>query len=76
LPRGAELLIYPPKITVNIRGGIEILGKITKRNIKAYVLYREAVLDTTGAIKPHVLLPENIELLNVLPDKIEYVIKK
>ncbi len=76
VPKNAELIIFPTRVAVNVRGGINLLGKLTEKEVSAFVLYGEALKDTTGAIKPHVLLPEGIELLGVVPNKIEYVIKK
>ncbi len=76
LPKDAELIIFPTKVAVNVRGGIEILGKLDKNDITAYVLYGEAIKDTTGAVKPHIILPKGVRELGVLPEKIEYVIKK
>ncbi len=76
LPRGAELIIFPTKVNVNVRGGIEILGKMDDNDVGAYVLYGEAFRDTTGAVKPKIAVPHGVEVLSVLPDRIEYVIKK
>ncbi len=76
MPKNVELIIFPSKLTVNVRGGIELLGKLTNKDVKAFVYYKDALKDTTGAIIPHIILPKQIELLSYSPKKIDYVIKK
>ena len=76
VPPKVELIIFPTKINVNLRGGINILGKLTDKDIYAYVLYGETIKDTTGALKPHLIIPSGVRLIGWTPEKIEYVIKK
>lgn len=76
LPVDRDVILLPNKISVGIRGGIEMLGKMNNDEIKAYVNYREIVLDTLGSVIPHVEIPENTTLKYIKPARLRYIIKK
>jgi hypothetical protein len=76
LPVDRDVVLLPNKITVSVRAGIEILGKMAKKNIKAYVKYRDIVLDTLGSIIPKIDLPQNTTLEYTKPERLRYIIKK
>ena len=75
VPSNKEIVLLPNKINVNLRGGIEILGKLKLQQIRAYVKYQTLVNDTTGSINPEIILPENISLQFNKPDRLRYVIR-
>ena len=75
IPSGREVVLLPNKININLRGGIEILGKLRIQQFRAYVKYQTLVDDTTGSIVPEILLPENISLQFTKPDRLRYVIR-
>ena len=68
-------MLLPNKISVAVKAGIEILGRMDMDNIKAYVNYRDIVLDTLGSIIPQVDLPENTTLEYIKPERLRYIIK-
>jgi hypothetical protein len=76
LPMDRDVVLLPNKITVGVRAGIEILGKMKSENIKAYVNYRDIVLDTLGSIIPKTDLPKNTTLEYIKPERLRYIIKK
>ena len=76
VPRDRDVVLLPNKISVNVRGGIDILGRLSEKQFDAYVNYRDVVLDTLGSVAPHVKLPPNISLLNIKPERLRYIIKK
>lgn len=76
LPVDRDVILLPNKVSVGIRGGIEILGTMTKDEIKAYVNYRDIVLDTLGSVVPHVEIPKNTTLKSIKPARLRYIIKK
>jgi hypothetical protein len=76
LPVDRDVVLLPNKISVSVKGGIEILGRMSKDKIKAFVNYRDVVLDTLGSIIPQVDLPENTSLEYIKPDRLRYIIKK
>ena len=76
VPGDRDVVLLPNKVTVGIRGGINILGKINSDGIRAYTNYRDIVLDTLGSIKPRIEIPDNTSLLYSKPERLRYVIKK
>lgn len=76
VPRDRDVVLLPNRINVAIRGGIDILGRIDTTQLKAYVNYKDVVLDTLGSVKPHIKMPENTSLLYIKPERLRYIIKK
>ena len=76
LPVDRDVILLPNKVSVGISGGIEKLGKMNKDEIKAYVNYREIVMDTLGSVIPHIEIPENTTLKSIKPARLRYIIKK
>jgi YbbR domain-containing protein len=76
VPPDRDVILLPSKISCSVRGGIEILGKLEKEQFRAFVLYRDLVLDTLGSIIPKLELPDNTNLRYIKPEHIRYVIKK
>lgn len=76
LPVDRDVILLPNKVSVGISGGIEILGTLDKDKIKAYINYREIVLDTLGSVVPHIEIPENTTLKYIKPARLRYIIKK
>jgi len=74
-PSGREVVLLPNKININLRGGIDILGKLKQEQFHAYVKYQTLVQDTTGSVIPDILLPKNISLQFTKPDRLRYVIR-
>jgi len=75
VPQGKELLIIPSKINVVLRGGINILGKLANTDIKAFVNFDDALKDNSGSIEPRIVPPENTAVIDVKPNKLDYIIK-
>lgn len=76
VPRGRDVILLPNKISCNVRGGIDILGKLDKDKFRAFVFYRDVVLDTLGNVTPQIELPANTTLKYIKPERLRYVIKK
>jgi len=75
IPSGSEVVLLPNKININIRGGIEILGKLMPEQFHAYVKYQTLIQDTTGSVVPEITLPKNVTLQFSKPDRLRYVIR-
>lgn len=71
-----SVVLIPNVLSVNLRGGVNILGKISAEEISAKVYYRDIVADTLGSIKPEIHIPQNTQLLFIKPDRLKYIIKK
>ena len=76
VPPDRDVILLPNKISCNVRGGIEILGKLDKDQFRAFVFYRDVVLDTLGNVIPHIELPVNTTLKYIKPERLRYIIKK
>jgi len=75
IPPRKEVVLLPNKIGFNVRGGIEILGKLKPEQFRAFVRYQSLVQDTTGSVIPFLELPKNVTLQFVKPDRLRYVIR-
>lgn len=76
VPPDRDVILLPSKISCNVRGGIEILGKLEINQFRAFVYYRDVVLDTIGNVIPHIEHPDNTELKYIKPERLRYIIKK
>lgn len=76
VPGRRRLQLFPDKISVVLRGGINILGKLDNTSLKAYVLYRDALNDTLGSIEPKIEIPEQTTFIDCKPRRLEYIIKQ
>jgi YbbR domain-containing protein len=75
IPHRKEVVLLPNKIAFNVRGGIEILGKLKPDQFRAYVTYQSLVQDTTGSVTPILEMPKNVTLQYLKPDRLRYVIR-
>ena len=75
VPNAKQLVVIPNKISVVLRGGINILGKLTSGDIKAYVNFDQALNDNSGSIEPVVTAPANTKIIDIKPKKLDYIIK-
>jgi len=75
IPPRKEVVLLPNKIGFNVRGGIEILGKLKPEQFRAYVRYPFLVQDTTGSVTPVLEMPKNVTLQYLKPERLRYVIR-
>jgi hypothetical protein len=75
IPQGKEVVLLPNKIALNLRGGIEILGKLNENQFRAYLTYQELIQDTSGSVAPEIDLPENVSLQYLKPERLRYIIR-
>jgi hypothetical protein len=75
VPHGREVVLLPNKVNINLRGGIDLLGKLKPEEFRAYLKYYTLVQDTTGSVVPEIVLPKNISLQFTKPDRLRYVIR-
>lgn len=76
VPPDRNILLIPDKITVALKGGINLLGKIQNEEIKVFTDYATILNDTTGSIQPNVIVPKNTEFIYQKPERIRYILKK
>lgn len=76
VPQSKELILYPGKINVVLKGGINKLGRLTKDSITAYIDFWEVLRNDDGGIEPVIKIPSSTILVDVKPKKLEYIIKQ
>ena len=76
VPPNQELILFPAKINVVLRGGINKLGKLTNDDVKAYVDFWTALKQEGKTIEPIVEYPPFTTLTGTQPKKLEYIIKQ
>lgn len=76
IPSRYELILSPTKLSIILRGGISKLSKLKSEDIAVYVKFEQAINDTSGAIEPSIELPEFTSLIDIKPNRLEYIIKK
>lgn len=76
IPPRYELLISPQNVDVILRGGIGKLSKLKNDDLTVFVNFAQALNDTSGAIEPQVEIPEYSTLVDIKPNRLEYIIKK
>ncbi|MGE5432575.1 MAG: YbbR-like domain-containing protein [Syntrophomonadaceae bacterium] len=75
-PRGEDLVVFPSSITVVLRGGINIIGKLKSEDVHPFVDYNQVIRDTLGIIEPEVKVPDYVTVIDKKPNQLKYIIKK
>ncbi len=76
VPQGYDVILSPQKINITLRGGINLLSKMKNSDIVAYVKFVQVMNDKSGAVAPIITVPRYTEIIDKIPQKIEYIIKK
>ena len=76
VPANRVVVLIPPKVDIIVRGGIEQIAALDRKDFSAYIDYRSILLDTTGSIQPVVTVPKNIRIVHQEPDRLQYVVRK
>jgi hypothetical protein len=76
VPTSKELILYPSKVSVVLKGGINNLGRMTNDSIKAYVDFWTVMRNEGEPIEPTIEYPSYSSLVDIKPKKLEYVIKQ
>jgi hypothetical protein len=76
VPNDRDIVLLPNQITVQLRGGIDVLGKLDKSQINASIYFHEIIADTTGSITPKIEVPNHTKLVSINPERLKYIIKK
>ncbi len=76
VPPSYILQPIPNSVDVKLRGGINVLGKMNSNDIKAVIDFRSAFVDTLGFLEPTLKIPPYSTIIEIKPNKIEYIIKQ
>lgn len=75
LPDNKEVLLIPPKAEISLKGGVEQLSKINPAEIKLFIDFKKLEDDTLGYFIPEIQLPVEANVVNITPQKFQYIIK-
>lgn len=70
-----QVTLIPNAVDVKIRGGIKEITSY-KDKISAYINIEDIINDTTDYIIPNISLPSNIEVIEIKPAKVKYLLRK
>ncbi|MCE1165069.1 MAG: hypothetical protein LWX07_06680 [Bacteroidetes bacterium] len=76
VPPDKEVLIIPPKISISLRGGVEVLSKLNPAEIKVGVNFKTIENDEQGFIEPSIELSDELSVIKSEPQRFQYIIKK
>jgi|WetSurMetagenome_2_1015567.scaffolds.fasta_scaffold97928_3 YbbR domain-containing protein len=76
IPESRDVVLFPNKISIVLRGGINILSKLTNDDFHPYLDYQAIIMDTTGLLIPEIKIPDYLKLVDVKPQQLRYIIKK
>lgn len=76
IPPSKNLTIYPEKVNVILRGGINLLGRLNKEEIKVTIGFDQAIKDSLGYLIPNVIAPEFTKFVDTVPNRLEYIIQQ
>jgi YbbR domain-containing protein len=76
IPNDRGIILLQNKVSIGVKGGIELLGKLTSDQFKVSLNYRNITMDTLGSVIPDIQMPPNLSLLYVKPERLRYIIKK
>ncbi len=76
VPQNKEVLLIPPNLTLSLRGGVDLLTKISPEDFKISIDFDMIEKDTLGSVTPNIEIPENLTLINFTPQKFQYIIKR
>ncbi len=76
VPIDKDVLIIPPKISISLRGGVEELSKLSTKDIKIGINFKQIESDEQGEVEPTIELSDLFTLLKVEPQRFQYIIKK
>jgi YbbR domain-containing protein len=76
VPSAKELVLFPGKVNIVLKGGINKLGKLTNDSIKVYVDYWTAMKEASGKIQPVIEIPDFTTIIDVEPKTLDYIIKQ
>lgn len=75
-PINKNILLIPPKVSIIIRSGVNAISSLSTQDFHASIDYTSILLDTSGFIQPSITGPTNVRIVQLEPEKIQYVLRK
>ena len=70
-PIGVQAFVLPSTLSLKIKGGVEIIDSMNKKDILAYVDYGQYKISGEIFLLPYIELPDDLSYFDVSPDKFE-----
>lgn len=71
-----NILLLPPTVNVTVRGGINEMANVTPDSFSASANYLNLVRAHSPYFRPSVIAPRQLQIIEVSPDSIEFIIRK
>ncbi len=75
-PENRTVVLIPSKVNIIIRSGVNNIAPLTGKDFYAFVDYKTILMDTSGTVQPKIYTPEYIQIVSVVPQRLQYVIRK
>jgi len=62
-----NIIVQPKYFSVTLRGGIDVISKISNADVGITINYQDIINDSTGIIKPNITIPPYTSILNTSP---------
>lgn len=76
IPEDKDVLLVPPRLSLSLRSGVNELATINPGDIRIIVQYSAIERDSLGFVIPEVILPFEATIINMTPEKLQYIIKQ
>ncbi|MBI4549224.1 MAG: hypothetical protein HY707_14680 [Ignavibacteriae bacterium] len=76
VPQNREAVFSPPQIDITVRGGVDLLSKLTAADFEATVEYQSLMDDSGGTVVPELHVPADVMLIRYNPERLQFFIRK
>jgi YbbR domain-containing protein len=76
VPENKKIVLIPPKISIIVRSGVNNIAPLSGKDFTAFIDYKSILLDTSGMISPSIVGPDDVKIVQLNPNKIQYVMRK
>lgn len=75
-PESRKVVLIPPKVSIIVRSGVNSVANLSAKDFYAFIDYKSILLDTSGLMLANIVGPENVKIVQINPEKIQYVVRK
>jgi YbbR domain-containing protein len=76
VPENRKIVLIPPKVSIIVRSGVNNITPLSEKDFTAFIDYKSILLDTSGMITPSIVGPDDVKIVQLNPNKIQYVMRK
>ncbi|NUN70020.1 MAG: hypothetical protein HUU02_09955 [Bacteroidetes bacterium] len=76
VPEQRRVVLIPPKVNIIVRSGVNNVANLSGGDFQAYIDYRSILLDTSGRMSVTVIGPDHVQIVQLDPPLIQYVVRK